>query len=66
MSVAWLRVCVCFTIDVQLYVPRDVYHIEPRLSYSTYPEDQYEQQVVDPRYTRHMQSHHLRKVSVLW
>jgi hypothetical protein len=48
-----------------LYGPRDVYHVEPGLSYSTYPEDQYEQQVVDPRYTRHMQTRYLRKVSVL-
>jgi hypothetical protein len=46
---------------IELYGPRDVYHIEPRLSYSTYPEDQYEQQVVDPRYTRHMHTRHLRK-----
>ncbi|CAM6015649.1 unnamed protein product [Sphagnum balticum] len=46
---------------IELYGPRDVYHIEPRLSYSTYPEDQYEQHVVDPRYTRHMQTRYLRK-----
>jgi hypothetical protein len=46
---------------IELYGPRDVYHIEPHLSYSTYPEDQYEQQVVDPRYTRHMQTRYLRK-----
>ncbi|CAM6039964.1 unnamed protein product [Sphagnum compactum] len=46
---------------IELYGPRDVYHIEPRLSYSTYPEDQYEQQVVDPRYTRHMQTRYLRR-----
>jgi hypothetical protein len=44
-----------------LYGPRDVYHIDPRLSYSTYPDDQYEQHVVDPRYTRHMPTRYLRK-----